>query len=323
MSNGTNVDNFENYIFENPFKGEPSNLYDAMNYIMQLGGKRMRPKLLLLSYRACGGNSFDNANRLALAIETFHNFSLVHDDIMDNAPIRRGKKTVHEVYDVPTAVLAGDNLFIKCFDLILNSQIHNTELLKEFTKMASLVCDGQQMDMNLPNQKQILEDDYLKMIELKTAVLPACALKIGAMAANASEQVADSFYQFGLNLGMAFQLQDDYLDSFGSEAQIGKQEGGDIIENKKTILYIHAEKNLRGEQLEEFKTWYNEPIRDQNMKVERVRHLFRTALSDVYLTEMKEAYEGKALEALQDCQLDETNRNAFLELFNALKQRVS
>jgi geranylgeranyl diphosphate synthase, type II len=323
MSKGTSADNFENYILENPFKGEPSNLYDAMNYIMQLGGKRMRPKLLLLSYQACGGNSMENAYHLALAIETFHNFSLVHDDIMDNAPIRRGKKTLHEVYDVPTAVLAGDNLFIKCFDLILNSQIHNTELLREFTKMASLVCDGQQMDMNLPTQIHILEEEYLKMIELKTAVLPACSLKMGAMAANASKQVADSFYQFGLNLGMAFQLQDDYLDCFGSEIQIGKQEGGDIIENKRTILYLHAEKNLLGEHLEEFKMWFNEPVRDHTMKIERVRELFRMAQSDVYLIEMKETFERKALEALQTCHIDEPSLNAFLELFNALKHRVN
>lgn len=323
MSKGTSVDNFENYIIENPFTGVPSNLYDAMNYIMQLGGKRMRPKLLLLSYQACGGTSADNANRLALAIETFHNFSLVHDDIMDNAPIRRGKKTVHEVYDVPTAVLAGDNLFIKCFDLILNTPIDTTELLKEFTKMASLVCDGQQMDMNLPDQKHILEDEYLKMIELKTAVLPACALKMGAMAANASEDIAESFYQFGLNLGMAFQLQDDYLDCFGSEEQIGKQEGGDIIENKRTILYLHAEKNLDASSLEAFKLWFNEPVRDQNMKIQKVRELFRLAKSDEYLINMKEAYESKALEALRNCQIDEVNMGAFLELFNALKHRVN
>ncbi|MFM6983955.1 MAG: polyprenyl synthetase family protein [Chitinophagaceae bacterium] len=317
-------DNFEHYLVSHPFAGKPENLYNAMNYIMQLGGKRMRPKFLLLAYKACGGNNDEQALKLALSIETFHNFSLVHDDIMDNAPIRRGKKTVHEEWNMPTAILAGDNLLLQCYRLILETEFDSRlDLLKEFTAMSALVCDGQQMDMNLPNYETISEADYLKMIELKTAVLPACALKMGAMAAGASETIAQQYYEFGLNIGMAFQLQDDFLDAFGAESEIGKQEAGDIIENKRTILYLHAESTLPSEACSELKEWMSYSPESTQNKIERVRQLFQEAGSDTYLAEMKAGYEHNALQILNNVCTDSVYKQQFMLLFDFLKARNS
>jgi geranylgeranyl diphosphate synthase, type II len=320
-----NSDNIENYILSNPFLGKPENLYNSMNYIMQLGGKRMRPQLLLLAYLAKESSLHDDILKLALAIETFHNFSLVHDDIMDHAPIRRGKKTVHEEWDIPTAILSGDNLLIKCYELILNTSFEKKDLLlKEFTAMASLVCDGQQLDMNLPTYEDVTEQDYLKMIELKTAVLPACALKMGAIAAGFSEIDTQYFYDFGVSLGLAFQLQDDYLDTFGAAELIGKQEGGDILENKKTILYIHAMKQLNGDMLNELTELYQPiSITDVQHKIERVRALFIESGSRDFLLTMKSEYEQNALKILSQINMNSDVRDEFMKLFGFLQSRKS
>ena len=301
--------------------GEPGNLYEAMNYIMAIGGKRMRPKLLLLAYQAVRGNTDEAAMKLALAIETFHNFTLLHDDIMDHAPLRRGKPSVHKVWNDETAILAGDNLLIQAYRLIVELGVANGVLMREFTTMASQVCDGQQMDMNLSATGEVTEQQYLEMIRLKTAVLPACALKMGAVAADAPAEIADLFYEFGINLGMAFQLQDDYLDSFGSGDETGKQEGGDIIENKKTILYIHAMQHLPLDKRVELAGFFGSGIKDERIKVARVRELFAEAGSDKYLLGMKEAYEQKALEYLVKACDDEARRKPFLALFEMLRTR--
>lgn len=315
-------DYFEQYLISHPFLGKPEILYNAMNYIMQLGGKRVRPKLLLLAYRCVSGKLNDDAARLALAIETFHNFSLVHDDIMDNAPLRRGKKTVHEEWDNNVAILAGDNLLIKCFELILKTGFKNREkLLEEFSEMASQVCEGQQMDISFPLQERINEEEYLKMIRLKTAVLPACALKMGALAAGADAERAGHFYDFGLNLGMAFQLQDDYLDSFGNSEDTGKQVGGDIIENKRTILYIRAMQTLEGEERNELSRWFNGPAVDAAAKVDRVRELFSMAESDAYLLSLKSEFEHHAFICMEKACDASANRGEFTELFDFLKAR--
>ena len=317
------TDIFEAYLLSHPFIGKPDNLYNAMNYIMRLGGKRMRPKLLLLAYQSVKGTIDDQALRLALAIETFHNFSLVHDDIMDNAPIRRGKKTVHIEWDQSTAILAGDNLLIQCYQLILGTDFDcKDELLKVFTTMSAQVCDGQQMDMNLPKQSHISESEYLQMIQLKTAVLPAAALQMGAIAAGASTAVADAFYEFGLNLGMAFQLQDDYLDAFGSAEDIGKQAGGDIIENKRTILLIHALQTLKGPSLEALMN-HLETIDNAHLdKVEAVRRLMKQALSDAHLLQLKQAYEDNAQHFLNQACPGLDKQTGLLQLFEGLKTRL-
>ncbi len=309
---------FEAYLQSHPFKGQPENLYSAMNYIMQLGGKRLRPQLVLLAFESVAGKLTDEAFKLALAIETFHNFSLVHDDIMDNAPIRRGKPSVHEKWGSGTAILAGDNLLISCYALLLSTGFDRKEqLLKEFTQMAIEVCEGQQMDMNVP----VDEKAYLGMIRLKTAVLPACAMKIGALAAGAGTEKADQFYGFGMNLGMAFQLQDDYLDCFGDAAETGKQAGGDIIENKKTILYHHSLLHLNDRSKAALITYFNNYTGDAGHKVERVRDLFREAGSDTYVLNVKKEYEDKALHFLDRACPDGKSRNTLFQLFSFLQTR--
>lgn len=317
------TDLFEAYLLGHPFTGKPVNLYNAMNYIMQLGGKRMRPKLLLLAYHSIKGELDQEVLKLALAIETFHNFSLVHDDIMDNAPIRRGKRTVHEEWDQSTAILAGDNLLIKAYQLILDTNYAcKDQLLKAYTKMSAQVCDGQQMDMNLPKQSQITEAEYLQMIQLKTAVLPAVALQMGALAAGANEAVCNAFYDFGLHLGMAFQLQDDYLDAFGSAQDIGKQEGGDIIENKRTILLLHALQHLKGADLNQLQNLIDQAPADEALKISTVRQLMKQAGSDQHLLQLKQAYETTAHQFLDIACPEPQQQVGLLRLFEGLKTRV-
>jgi geranylgeranyl diphosphate synthase type II len=317
------TDLFEAYLLGHPFTGKPVNLYNAMNYIMQLGGKRMRPKLLLLAYHSIKGELDQEVLKLALAIETFHNFSLVHDDIMDNAPIRRGKKTVHEEWDQSTAILAGDNLLIKAYQLILDTNYAcKDQLLKAYTKMSAQVCDGQQMDMNLPKQSQITEAEYLQMIQLKTAVLPAVALQMGALAAGGNEAVCNAFYDFGLHLGMAFQLQDDYLDAFGSAQDIGKQEGGDIIENKRTILLLHALQHLKGADLNQLQNLIDQAPADEAFKISTVRQLMKQAGSDQHLLQLKQAYEITAHQFLDIACPESQQQVGLLRLFEGLKTRV-
>ncbi|MEZ4804421.1 MAG: polyprenyl synthetase family protein [Bacteroidia bacterium] len=317
-------DNFEQYLISHPFIGKPQNLYNSMNYIMQLGGKRMRPKLLLLAYQCVANELNQDAYKLALAIETFHNFSLVHDDIIDNAPIRRGKNTVHKEWSVATAILSGDNLLVKSIELIMNTSFANKDkLLNEFLMLSQQVCEGQQIDLNLPTQEIITEEEYLEMIRLKTAVLPAAALRMGAMAAGANSENGDLYYDFGLNLGMAFQLQDDYLDCFGNSSETGKLEGGDIIENKRTIMYLHALKNLNSEDKDKLQSWYDNPAHDNDMKVKSVRDLFKKAGSDNYLLKLKAEFEDCALSNLDKACHDSETKQQILSLFELLKTRTA
>ncbi|CAG0907532.1 unnamed protein product, partial [Cyprideis torosa] len=218
---------------------EPKGLYEPVSYILALGGKRLRPVLTLLS---CGMYS-DPKRALpqALAVEVFHNFTLIHDDIMDDAPLRRGKQTVHEKWDINTAILSGDVTLVKAYQLL--SDCNPTKLLallELFNKTAVEVCEGQQLDVDFESKDDVSEEEYIRMIQLKTSVLLGCALQMGAIVGGASEEDANNLYQFGLLLGTAFQIKDDLLDCFGDPDIFGKQVGGDIIANKKTLLLIHA-----------------------------------------------------------------------------------
>ena len=219
---------------------EPRNLYEPIHYILKLGGKRMRPVLTLMTTEIFDAD-YKKALPAALAVEVFHNFSLVHDDIMDDAPLRRGNETVHEKWDTNTAILSGDAMLILAYQYF---EQYKTEVFRDlaklFSKTALEVCEGQQWDVDFETRTDVSIPEYLKMIEYKTAVLVAAAMKMGAIVAEASVENADLIYGFGLNLGLAFQLQDDYLDAFGDPKTFGKQVGGDIIENKKTYLYLKA-----------------------------------------------------------------------------------
>lgn len=230
---------FEQFILDNKYHKEPVGLFDPINYILDLKGKRFRPILLLAAYRAYQGD-FAQAMPAAMAIEVFHNFTLLHDDIMDEAPLRRGAMTVHEKYDTNTAILSGDAMMISAYQW-LGQYAHLSnfaEILSVFSQTAMDVCRGQQMDMDFEQSWDVEVADYLEMIRLKTAVLLGAALKIGALIGGATMEDAHYFYDFGIAAGLAFQIQDDILDSFGQTAAVGKQVGGDIIQNKKTFLLV-------------------------------------------------------------------------------------
>ena len=231
---------YVDYLHQNAFSGAPNNLYEPMRYIMELGGKRIRPILCMTGAEACGGEA-EHAIAVAHAMEVFHNFSLVHDDIMDRADQRRGLPTVHKKWNEPTAILAGDNLLVKAYESILAFQGEGKDaILRLFSRTAAQVCEGQQDDMDFAERNEVSEADYLHMIQNKTAVLLGCSLAAGALTADASKDMVEKLYQFAIAVGMSFQLMDDYLDAFGTSNKVGKVIGGDIMEGKKTWLYIKS-----------------------------------------------------------------------------------
>ncbi len=261
-------------IANHKYSKYPEELYDPLDYIMSLGGKRMRPLLVLLAHKLF---SYENEQALnaALAVETFHNFSLIHDDIMDEAPLRRGKPTVHEKWNHNTAILSGDVMLVKAYELLAEypPEIFH-QLIKLFNKTAVEVCEGQQIDMMFEKQRDVSVDAYLKMIELKTAVLLACSLEMGAIIGGASKKDAEDLYEFGRLMGIAFQLQDDYLDVYADPEKFGKQVGGDIIANKKTFLWIEAHRLANAEQLEILKYWENLTVFKTEEKVPAITQIY-------------------------------------------------
>ncbi len=231
---------YVDYLHQNAFSGAPNNLYEPMRYIMELGGKRIRPILCMTGAEACGSEA-EHAIEVAHAMEVFHNFSLVHDDIMDRADQRRGLPTVHKKWNEPTAILAGDNLLVKAYDSILAFQGEGKDaILRLFSRTAAQVCEGQQDDMDFAERNEVSEAEYLQMIQNKTAVLLGCSLASGALVANAEDKIVQGLYDFAIAIGMSFQMMDDYLDAFGDASKTGKVSGGDIMEGKKTWLYIKS-----------------------------------------------------------------------------------
>ncbi len=262
------------YLEEKTKNKEPRNLYGPMAYILGLGGKRLRPVLTLIAAEVFDAD-YKHALDAALAIEVFHNFSLVHDDIMDAAPLRRGEATVHEKWDVNTGILSGDAMLITAYQMFENYGPYKfRNLAKLFSTTALQVCEGQQYDIDFENRDDVTLPEYLKMIECKTAVLVAAALKMGAIIAEASEREQNKIYNFGLNLGIAFQLQDDYLDAFGATETFGKQVGGDIIENKKTVLYLNVLDKGTGQQKKELLDLYSIQPTDPRAKIETIKGIF-------------------------------------------------
>lgn len=267
-------DLFEDYLKSKAWNGQPKNLYDPIQYILTLGGKRMRPMLTLM-----GAELFDapasEALPAALAVEMFHNFSLVHDDIMDAAPLRRGKSTVHTKWDLNTAILSGDAMLILAYQYFeqYKPEVFR-DLAKLFSKTALEVCEGQQMDIDFEKRADVTEQEYLKMIEYKTAVLVGAAMEMGAIIAGATPEQRRAIYAFGNNLGIAFQLQDDYLDAFGDPKTFGKQVGGDIIENKKTYLYLKSIEFGTAEQTAALLDWFGQAPENPTAKIEATKTIF-------------------------------------------------
>lgn len=250
------------------FGNRPENLYEPITYILSLGGKRLRPALALLSYQLSGKDPSDIL-RPALAVEVFHNFTLMHDDIMDEAPIRRGQPTVHEKWNQTVAILSGDTMLVKAYDLLLESKPEDlAEVIRRFNTTATEVCEGQQIDMNYEERETVSEKEYLEMIRLKTAVLLGFSMELGGVLARVSKEQASLLYEVGENMGIGFQLMDDYLDVYADAAKFGKQVGGDIISNKKTYLLINALSRADQRQKAELDSWLS---KDQFHHEEKVR----------------------------------------------------
>jgi geranylgeranyl diphosphate synthase, type II len=305
------------YFSQQSLLRQPKNLYEPIDYILGLGGKRIRPILTLMATDVFGSN-YQKALPAAMAVEVFHNFSLVHDDIMDDAPLRRGKETVHEKWDLNTGILSGDAMLILAYQYFENYEpaIFKT-LAKLFSKTALEVCEGQQYDVDFENRDDVTIPEYLKMIEYKTAVLVAAALKMGAIVAETSDENANLIYEFGLNLGIAFQLQDDYLDCFGNPETFGKQVGGDIIENKKTLLYIKAVEFSSKEDREELLHLYSIQPNDNSEKIESVKEIFiKSGASNATQKEIEE-YTLKAFEKLNQLQISD-EKKMVLQKFGAM-----
>lgn len=300
---------------------EPVNLYDPVQYILSLGGKRMRPVLTLMAADIFGADCRE-ALPAAVAVEMFHNFSLVHDDIMDDAPLRRGNQTVHEKWNLNTGILSGDAMLILAYQYFedYEPQIFRS-LAKLFSKTALEVCEGQQWDVDFEQRNDVTEPEYLKMIEYKTAVLVAAAMKMGGIVAQTSEENCDLIYDFGLNLGIAFQLQDDYLDAFGDPATFGKQIGGDIIENKKTYLYLKAIEQGNEFEVKNLLQWFSVQPQDHDDKVVAVKNIFSHTGADAATKKAIEDYTYKAFATLEKLNITEENKLLLKNFGESLMQR--
>lgn len=302
---------------------EPKNLYNPIQYIVSLGGKRMRPVLTLMATEVFDTDS-KKAIPAATAIEIFHNFSLVHDDIMDDAPLRRGHETVHEKWNVNTAILSGDAMLILAYQHFEEYEpAVFRDLAKLFSKTALEVCEGQQYDVDFETREDVTIPEYLKMIEYKTAVLVAAAMKMGAIVAETSTENADLIYDFGLNLGLAFQLQDDYLDAFGNPETFGKQVGGDIIENKKTYLYLKAIEFAKSEEKDQLLHLFSIQPNDNSDKIESVKEIFNTTGASDATKKAIEEYTFKAFETLEKMNIT-ADKKALLKVFgeNLMRRNV-
>ena len=298
-----------NYFSDLHLTKEPKNLYEPIEYILSLGGKRMRPILTLMATEV-----FDvdckKALAAATAIEVFHNFSLVHDDIMDDAPLRRGNETVHEKWNINTGILSGDAMLILAYQHFeeYEPKIFR-ELAKLFSKTALEVCEGQQYDVDFETRDDVTIPEYLKMIEYKTAVLVAAAMKMGAIVAETTSENAELIYDFGLNLGLAFQLQDDYLDAFGDPETFGKQVGGDIIENKKTYLYLKAIAFSDENQKSQLMHLFSIHPSDNVDKITSVKEIFNASGASGATQQAIQDYTLKAFETLEKMNISSDKKN--------------
>lgn len=312
---------FMDYLKKEIHTKEPKNLYGPISYILGLGGKRLRPVLTLMATDVFGGD-YRKALGAALAIEVFHNFSLVHDDIMDGAPLRRGQEAVHKKWDVNTGILSGDAMLISSYRFLeqYDGDIFK-DLVKLLTKTGIEVCEGQQYDVDFETRDNVTIPEYFKMIKYKTAVLVGMALKMGAVIAGADRVSQDTIYDYGENLGMAFQLQDDYLDAFGDPKTFGKQVGGDIIENKKTFLYLKARELASPRQLQELDHLFSITPQDPKDKIDAVKGVFLESGASEHAQKEIEGFTQKAFEKLTTLKISEDKRSSLRKFGEGLMQR--
>jgi geranylgeranyl diphosphate synthase type II len=314
---------FQNYLKSKTVVKEPKNLYEPIDYILSLGGKKLRPILALLSADAFGID-YRKAFDVALAIEVFHNFTLIHDDIMDDAPLRRGKVTVHEKWDINTGILSGDAMLILAYQYL---ESYDAPVFKKLTQLFSKtgveVCEGQQLDIDFETRTDVSLEEYMYMIKLKTSVLVGSALQMGAIIAEVSDEQSSKIYDFGLNLGIAFQLQDDYLDAFGDPEIFGKQVGGDIIENKKTYLYLLTLDTLKGKEKEKFEELFSMQSADVQVKIYTAKQMFTSTGAVDKIKILIQDYTAKSFEILESIDIP-TPKKDMLKNFgkNLMKREV-
>jgi geranylgeranyl diphosphate synthase type II len=308
-------------VFAIDFKKEPSSLYEPLEYMLAIGGKRLRPRLCLTTFTLFKDNIDNNIILPALALELFHSFTLMHDDIMDNADIRRGVPTVRSKWDDNCAILSGDAMFVQAYQFLQGYKGPEFQKIVElFTDTAVKVMEGQQYDMNFEGMQVIVMEDYLKMIGLKTAALIACSAKLGAVIAGAPDQMCDALYEFGWNLGMAFQITDDYLDTFGDPAIFGKKIGGDIENNKKTWLLVKCQKLATGEDRPYLEGLLAQE-EDLPAKVAAMQALYKKLKVDSQALDAIGQYHEKALAILQDIDLDRDQRACLIEFARGMVYR--
>lgn len=311
------------YLAEHTFPLKPRELFEPVNYILQLGGKRLRPVLLLMSYNLFKEN-IEPALPIAFAYEIFHNFSLVHDDIMDESELRRGQPTIHQKYDTNTGILSGDVMLVSAYQYL--EQVQPTSkllpVLSVFNEVARGVCVGQQMDINFETAEEVQIADYLQMIEYKTAVLIAGALKTGAIIGGGSEEDAKHLYEFGKNMGIAFQLQDDILDTFGDATSFGKRIGGDIIQNKKTFLYLKALELANPTQYQFLKEQYRQTVIDEETKIKEVKKVFKDLNIEELAKVIKRTYHQRAIYHLETIQVSDAKKIYLQRLAEKMLERI-
>lgn len=299
----------------------PSELYDPVYYFLSLGGKRFRPLLTLLGH-SLFDEDVSKSVAPALAVEIFHNFTLVHDDIMDEAPLRRGNETVHEKWNTNIAILSGDVMMIKAYDQLLHANIERLRMIiSKFNTCGTEVCEGQQFDMNFETRDTVSVEEYINMIKLKTAVLLGFALELGALNAGASVENAELLRKFGTSVGIGFQLKDDFLDVYGDAAKFGKRVGGDIISNKKTYLLIQALKNANPEQKNELQRWIDAVDFDEKEKVEKVTQLYNEIGVDKDTKDLMNHYFQAGFEYLALVQCDENKKKILADFSSYLINR--
>lgn len=317
---------FEQRFNKPHFPSEPQKLYSASQYILDIGGKRVRPVCVLMANELFG-HIMEDAFEVATAVELFHNFTLVHDDIMDKAPMRRGMETVHSRFGESTALLAGDVMLVKAYDYInLIQPQYKRAILALFNKTAAEVCEGQQLDMNFEAEDNVNFSDYARMIALKTSVLLGACLQMGAIIGGSGLGNQQHLFDFGKMLGMAFQVQDDYLDAFGDPKKFGKQPGGDILSNKKTFLLLHALETATPQQKQVLQFWYSQSNLPQNkslQKVKEVLEIYKHCGVEQWAEQLKDKYYRESLKHLEDIAVISLRKQELAKLADYLMNRDS
>jgi geranylgeranyl diphosphate synthase type II len=323
MSPAIFIDAIQNELQLTQYGQNPPELYDPIRYIMSLGGKRMRPLLTLMA-ASLFTDDWQKAVKPALGVEVFHNFTLMHDDIMDQAPLRRGQPTVHEKWNQNSAILSGDVMLVNAYDLLLNVEPSKLQpIMVRFSRTAAEVCEGQQLDMNFETRWDVTEAEYIEMIRLKTSVLLGYALELGGRVAGACDQSTQQLYDGGVNIGIGFQLKDDLLDVYGDPVKFGKQVGGDIIANKKTFLLIEALEQAKGALKDELIGWLNATDFDKAEKVQAVTSIY-DKLGIRELTENRiNMYFDRGFDCFEQIKADTDRKNVLIQFTRQLIERES